>query len=312
MLRKRGEALELLTRRLPRSTPVGGYGSQLLGDRAMAAGTTTWALLAIAQTAVAQAVAGGVKVQSIWDLAIKGGPVMIPIGLCSIVALTVIVERLVSLRKSRVLPGGFFSGLVERMENNGSGDREKALEYCRSNASPVANMLAAGIKHLAGPVDVIEKRVQEAGEREVFKLRKYARLLSVIASIAPLLGLLGTTFGMITAFQTVAASGEALGKTELLAKGIYQAMITTAAGLMVAIPVLIAYHWISAKVDALVAEMDRRAVDFIEEHVSAIARGPTVVGERVAPAVAAPADKTKREAVGDGRVVVLATAESNG
>jgi biopolymer transport protein ExbB len=102
-------------------------------------------------------------------------------------------------------------------------------------------------------------------------------MLAVIASIAPLLGLLGTIFGMIDAFQTVAVSGEALGRTESLAKGIYQAMITTAAGLMVAIPVLIGYHWLAGKIDRLVGEMDRMTVEFVEQHALARAQQAGVV-----------------------------------
>jgi biopolymer transport protein ExbB len=100
-------------------------------------------------------------------------------------------------------------------------------------------------------------------------------VLQVIGAIAPLLGLLGTIFGMIQAFQTVATSAEALGKTELLAKGIYEAMVTTAAGLLVAIPSVIGYHWISAKIETLVAEMDRICVDLVERVADrAVRHGP--------------------------------------
>ena len=90
----------------------------------------------------------------------------------------------------------------------------------------------------------MEKNIAEAGCGVVVKLRKYMRVLSVIASISPLMGLLGTIFGMIKAFQTVAVSGEALGKTELLARGIYEALITTAARLLVTIPAVVCYPWI--------------------------------------------------------------------
>ncbi len=238
--------------------------------------TSVWMFVQLGQLAVGQAVsdatrsiqsnvADGGTAQSVWDFMVKGGPVMIPIGLCSLVALTVMVERLISLRRGHVIPRKFFSGLADHLEN-GSRDRDRAMEYCKKNGSPVANIVAAGIKRLDQPVEVVEKHIAEAGQREVVKLRKYTRILSVIASIAPLLGLLGTIFGMITAFQTVAASGEALGKTELLAKGIYQAMITTAAGLTVAIPVLIGFHWLAAKIEFLVSEMDRLTVEFVEAY----------------------------------------------
>jgi biopolymer transport protein ExbB len=212
--------------------------------------------------------AAAVQVQSVWDFIVKGGPMMIPIGLCSLLALAVIVERLITLRRSKVIPPDFLSGLRPVMENNNDG-YQRALEYCERNGSPIANVFAAGIRSLGASVEVVEKHIEQAGEREVFTLRKYLRMLAVIASIAPLLGLLGTIFGMIDAFQTVAASGEALGRTESLAKGIYQAMITTAAGLMVAIPVLIGYHWLAGKIDRLLGEMDQMTVEFVENHALA-------------------------------------------
>lgn len=205
-----------------------------------------------------------VQVQSIWDFVCKGGLMMIPIGLCSLVALTVIVERLVSLRRSKVIPAAFQAGLQRLLKQN-PNDRQRAIEYCRASRSPVGNVFAAGIRKLDRSSEIVEKQIQDAGEREVLKLRKYLRALSVIASVAPLLGLLGTIFGMITAFQTVAISADALGKTELLAEGIYAAMITTAAGLSVAIPVLICYHWLSARIDRLVMEIDLMTVDFIDQ-----------------------------------------------
>ncbi len=221
----------------------------------------------IALLAQADAVPESVQIRNVWDFVVKGGVVMIPIGLCSFVALTVIIERLISLRRSRVIPPAFLDGLRTLLRET-PGDTTRAAAYCAKNGSPVAHVFAAGIKKLDRPIEVVEKQIEEAGEREALNLRKYLRALSVIASVAPLLGLLGTIFGMITAFQTVAMSGEALGKTEMLAKGIYEAMITTAAGLTVAIPVLLSYHWIASRIERLVMDIDRMTVDFIEEYES--------------------------------------------
>lgn len=210
-----------------------------------------------------------VSVNSIWDFMVKGGIVMVPIGLCSLVALTVVIERMVSLRRRRIIPATFVSGLSDVL-NGDAEDREKALKYCERDGSPLANIFMAGIKRLGAPLEHLEKQIQEAGEREVIKLQKYLRVLAVVAAIAPLLGLLGTIFGMINAFQTVAVSGDALGKTEMLAEGIYEALITTAAGLLLTIPTLIAYHFISAKIDRLVTEMDVVVGDFLDDyHVEA-------------------------------------------
>lgn len=234
----------------------------------------TWIMVSLGQ--VAADAPDSVSLPSIWDFMLKGGPVMIPIGVCSLVAVTVFIERLISLRRRNVIPPGFLPGL-KKVLGSGDGDRAEALEYCEADGSPIAKIFAAGIKRLGSPVEQMEKRIQEAGEREVYNLRRYLRVLAVIASIAPLMGLLGTIFGMIEAFQTVATSGEALGKAELLAKGIYQAMITTAAGLTLAIPVLIAHHWLSAKIEGLVSEMDRVTLAFVEEYGDAAGASADVV-----------------------------------
>lgn len=205
------------------------------------------------------------QVQNIMDFVQKGGIMMIPIGLCSLIAVSVIIERLVSLRRRSIIPPSFLPGLRKVMDNK-PGDTVAALDYCRSSNSAIANVLGAGIRKIdRRSAEAVEKSIEEAGERAVLKMRKYLRVLAVIASVTPLMGLLGTIIGMIMAFQTVAMSGEALGKTEMLAGGIYQAMITTAAGLTVAIPVLICYHWISAKIERLVADIDQMSVDFVDD-----------------------------------------------
>lgn len=219
-----------------------------------------------------------VQVQSVFDFIQKGGVMMIPIIGASLIALAVFVERLFSLRRSVVIPPGFQAGVSGALRDG----REKAIDYCKGDGSPVASIFLAGIKKLGMDLSLVEKNIQDAGEREVLKLRKYLRLLSVIAAVAPLMGLLGTILGMINAFQTVATSGDALGKTELLATGIYEAMITTAAGLLLAIPALMAYHYISARIDALVLVMDQMSVDFVEEFAAPRA-APGVLRERTIP-----------------------------
>lgn len=201
---------------------------------------------------------------SVLDFVMRGGPVMIPIALCSLLALAVAVERLLRLSHRQVIPPGFLDGLRGVLKEP-ARDRDAGLQYCGQRPGPVSRVFAVGIRRLGEPEEQLERHIQEAGQREVPGLRKRLRILAVIASVTPLLGLLGTILGMITAFKTVAASGEALGRTELLAKGIYEAMVTTAAGLVVAIPTMLLYHWLSSKVELLVAEIDRMTVEFIEE-----------------------------------------------
>jgi biopolymer transport protein ExbB len=209
--------------------------------------------------------ASAMQVQSVWDFIVKGGPMMVPIAICSLIGLAVLTERLLTLRRSKVIPPDFMPGLHDVLEKH-PGDQKKALAYCDNDQSPLARVFAAGVKRLGAPLEVLEKQIQEAGQREVLKLRRFVRALSVIAAITPLMGLLGTIFGMIKAFQTVAMSADSLGRAELLAEGIYEAMITTAAGLTVAIPVLIGYHWISSTIERLVMEIDLMTVDFLDKH----------------------------------------------
>ncbi len=219
--------------------------------------------LSIVCATLAQQPASGASIGSVWDFVVKGGLVMIPIGICSLLAVAIAVERLIVLRRSRVIPGSFIEGL--RGVLGAGGDvQARAVEYCRANPSPIARICEAGMRQWSRPIERAEKQIAEAGQREVLGMRKNLRGLAVLASVAPLLGLLGTITGMIRAFQTVATNAEALGRTELLARGIYEAMITTAAGLVVAIPTLLIFHFLSSRIERFVLEMDWACVELFE------------------------------------------------
>lgn len=239
-------------------------------------------LLAVAPPIVQPAPAAA-ESPSIFDLAVKGGIVMIPIGLCSLVMLAIIAERAIQLRRRNVIPPGFLKGLREALRDP-DHDRSAALEYCRTRGGPAGRVFGVAVRRLGEPEESLERHINEAGQREVPLLRKRLRVLAVIGSVSTLLGLLGTIFGMIKAFQTVAASAEALGRTELLARGIYEAMITTAAGLIVSIPAVVAYHWLAARADALVDELDRVAAEFVEEFGRRPLAAATVTAPTLTPA----------------------------
>jgi biopolymer transport protein ExbB len=226
---------------------------------------TVLSTLLLAQAADPPVVAGA-KIESVWDFVLKGGPTMIVIGLCSLVALAVIVERLIVLRRRYVIPDVFVTSL-----RSVANDRSRALDLCTSNDSPIARILSVAIRRRGQSSEAIEKAVSDAGTREMVRLRHRMRLLSALPQVSTMLGLLGTIFGMIKTFQAVAASGQSLGKTELLAKGIFEAWTCTAAGLLVAIPVLIAYHALMGRIDALAVEMDRVATDWVERETGVAA-----------------------------------------
>lgn len=228
-----------------------------------------WVQSIVAQTGGNQGGDGSLNIHSVWDFVVKGGLTMIPIGLVSLVAMTVVVERLMVLRRRNVIPPGLLDRVSELLDTP-QADRSKAIEICKASGSPMGNVLAAAIKHLNEPLEKIEKQVVETGQREVVRLRKRMRLLSTLPQVATMLGLVGTVFGMIRTFQVVAASSEALGKTELLARGIYEAWTTTAAGLIVAIPVLIAYHVLQGRIDSTIVDIDATAMEWMERHGSGV------------------------------------------
>lgn len=193
-----------------------------------------------------------------------GGPLMIPIGLCSVILLVFVFERLISLRRSRVIPRPFVKRFLQQLRDGQLG-LDSALELCETNRSPVAEVFAAAIRKWGRPAVEVEQAIIDAGERVTNGLRKYLRVINGISTVTPLLGLLGTVFGMIQTFNTIAV-GDAMGRPEMLAGGIGQALLTTAGGLCVAIPALILYLYFVGRVDRLIMDIDalgQRIVDLI-------------------------------------------------
>jgi biopolymer transport protein ExbB len=186
-----------------------------------------------------------------------GGIIMYPIVLCSIIMFWFSFERMVVLRRRRVIPRDFVKRFLEHLER-GELDRASALQLCEENGSPAAEVFSHGVRKWGKPAVEVEQAIIDGGERQVSQLRKHLRIINSIATVSPLLGLLGTVFGMITCFNEVANSS-GMGKSEQLAGGISEALITTASGLLVAIPSLVVYMYFAGQVDGLVMEMDSLA-----------------------------------------------------
>lgn len=197
------------------------------------------------------------ELHSVLDMIIGGGPLMVPIALCSVVSLAYVVERWVRLRADQLGSRAFGRTIVEAYDARGAGE---ALSLCNREENSLSRVLGTGLRRWNDSTVEIEKAVEDAGMREVKRLSANLRPLVVVGMIAPLLGLLGTVWGMIQAFSNIAMQ-EGLGKPELLASGISQALITTAAGLTVAIPTQAAYYWYKSRIDGFV----RRAEDVFEE-----------------------------------------------
>lgn len=205
---------------------------------------------------------------SMYEILMNGGVLMIPIALCSILVIAYFVERLIGLRRGRVAPAKLARSLQESVS---AGRIREAEESCEKSKTPLAAIALAGLRMRDGGTRAeMEKAMEDAGLREVTRLRKNVRPLATIASIAPLLGLLGTVLGMIEAFNVVAGGG--IGKQELLASGIAKALVTTGAGLTVAIPALAFYHYFSSRVQNLVLLMD----DFCSRLLATLPTAPAV------------------------------------
>lgn len=185
---------------------------------------------------------------SLYEMVVSGGPIMIPIALCSVIALAYSVERSVRLSRAALGSARFGRDVVGAVEKQGPS---AALDLCGKKRNALARVLEAGLQRVGRPTLEIEKAVEDAGLRQVRRLSANLRPLAVVAMLTPLLGLLGTVWGMIEAFSNIAMK-DGLGKPELLASGISQALITTAAGLAVAIPTQAAYFYFKAKVDRFV------------------------------------------------------------
>lgn len=192
----------------------------------------------------------------------EGGVMMIPIIACSFALMVFIFERLLYMRRNRVIPRPFIRGVIEQLEQQ-QLDRDEAIALCEENGSLTADLFMAALKRYGRPTIEVEQAVLDAGERVTNSLRSYLRLFSTISNVTPLLGLLGTVLGMIEAFNAIAQSG-AMGRPELLAGGIGEALLTTAAGLFVAIPAYTAYAFFLARADKLIIEMDTHVQRVIE------------------------------------------------
>jgi biopolymer transport protein ExbB len=211
--------------------------------------------------------AESISMDSVLDMLMNGGPMMIPLALCSVLALGFVVERCLRLRESELGTMRAGRSVLDSLQSQGP---RAALKVCDEQRTPLGRVLGAGLKRAtwteAAPTDAlseIEKAVEDAGSREVKRLSANLKPLVVIGMLAPLLGLLGTVWGMIEAFSQI-ATADGLGKPEQLAGGISQALITTAAGLCVAIPTQAAYFWLKGRIDRFVRRSEDLYLDLAD------------------------------------------------
>jgi biopolymer transport protein ExbB len=197
-----------------------------------------------------------------WDVIQKGGPLMYLIVLCSIVALAVVIERLYHLYRAKIDSEMFMENISSTLKRNRIME---AIDLCEKTPGPVAHIIKAGILKHDRSRSEIKEAIEDAGIYEVPRLEKNLGALATIAHISPLLGLLGTVTGMVRAFQIIQEKATSLHLVSPgdLAGGIWEALITTAAGLIVAIPTFVAYNYLVSRVKGFIVEMERSATDLI-------------------------------------------------
>lgn len=189
-----------------------------------------------------------------------GGPLMYPILLCSILFIAILIERLYHYHRAKIDADQFLSGIRNILNDR---NIEEAVSICEKTPGPVAHIIKAGILKHGCPKEEIKESIENAGLYEIPRLEKNLSVLATVAHIAPLLGLLGTVMGMISAFQKIQSEGGRVIPADL-AGGIWVALITTAAGLTVAIPAYVAYNYLVRRVNSFVLDMERTATELVD------------------------------------------------
>ncbi|MFO7900219.1 MAG: MotA/TolQ/ExbB proton channel family protein [Planctomycetota bacterium] len=196
---------------------------------------------------------------SAWDWFEKGGPIMYPIALVSLIGLAFVIERAVALRRKNVIPEDVRQLLDERIAER---DVDGAVTLCDERPCSLGRVVRPALERHAGTVQEMERAAEGAGARELWQMRRNVRPIGVVGTISPLLGLLGTVFGMIGAFQTL-SERQAMGNPSIFASDIYQALLTTFFGLSIAIPMVVCFHWLHGKAEAIISEIEEITSDLL-------------------------------------------------
>lgn len=198
----------------------------------------------------------------LWQTFLAGGPVMWPILLCSIFALAIILEKVWHLHKIKIDTQEFLSNVLEKMKRH---QVKEALEICDNTKSPISHILKAGILKYDRPRPQIKEAIEDASLYEIPRIERNLSMLATIAHISPLLGLLGTVTGMVRCFQTIQAKATAFHPVSPgdLAGGIWEALLTTVAGLIVAIPTFIAYNYLVNRINNFILEMEKASTELV-------------------------------------------------
>ena len=197
---------------------------------------------------------------NLWDMATKGGWIMIILALLSVLCVYIFFERLVVIRKASKVDPVFMDRIHDYVKND---ELKSAINYCRITNTPAANMIEKGLERIDRPAAEVQATLENAGNLEVAKLEKGLPIMATISSGAPMIGFLGTVLGMVRAFWEMANAGNNIDIT-LLSSGIYEAMITTVGGLIVGIVAMFAYNYLVARVNDVTNVLEAQTLSFMD------------------------------------------------
>lgn len=195
---------------------------------------------------------------SLWYLIKEGGPLMIPLAICSVVGLYVFIERFMAIRRFSSAPDDFVQRLKPMIQH---GEIEKAKQFCQMQDSSIARIIYKGLSRIGKPFDVIEGSMEGVADREIYNMETRVPMLATIADIAPMFGFLGTIAGMIQMFYNVNTHGFSL---ESISSGIYTKMVTSAVGLIIGIFAYMGYKYLMARIDKNINMIEIQTSDFID------------------------------------------------
>lgn len=197
---------------------------------------------------------------SLWQLCLKGGFIMIPLAILSIISIYVFIERFIAIRNADRSDATFMSRIRDYIHE---GDIPSAMNLCNRENSPYARLIAKGISRIGRPMNDVLVAIENTGNIEVAGLGKYLPWLATTAAGAPMLGFLGTVIGMVEAFHALASAGSS-ANIDILAAGIYEALVTTVAGLIVGVIALFAYNYLVARINTVMNKLESRTMEFMD------------------------------------------------
>ncbi|MDE6403281.1 MAG: MotA/TolQ/ExbB proton channel family protein [Muribaculaceae bacterium] len=213
----------------------------------------------IAATAT-QAAAAPAPELSVWDLCLQGGWLMIPLAVLSLVSIYILVERSIVLQRASVEDASFMQRIRDYIH---SGNFDSARNLCRSTNTPYARLIEKGISRIGRPMNDVMTAIENTGNIEVSRLERGLPWLATTAAGAPMLGFLGTVIGMVQAFFEIASSGNSSGISQF-ADGIYTALVTTVAGLIVGVIALFAYNYLVARINRVMTGLEAKTMEFMD------------------------------------------------